>query len=56
MVEHDIDTMQQSDYLIDMGPAAGVHGGQVTAVGTPQELGKNTASLTGAYLAGREQL
>jgi len=56
VVEHDIDTMQQSDYLIDMGPEAGVLGGQVTAVGTPQELGKNSASLTGAYLAGRRAI
>ncbi|HZW60677.1 MAG TPA: excinuclease ABC subunit UvrA [Candidatus Babeliales bacterium] len=56
VVEHDADTMQQSDYLIDMGPAAGIHGGMVTAVGTPQELSKNSASLTGAYLAGRKEI
>ncbi|MGZ6254496.1 MAG: excinuclease ABC subunit UvrA [Candidatus Chromulinivorax sp.] len=52
VVEHDIDTMQIADYLIDMGPAAGIHGGQVTAVGTPQELAKNPNSLTGKYLSG----
>jgi excinuclease ABC subunit A len=53
VVEHDIDTMRQADYLIDMGPAAGVLGGNVTAAGTPHELSKNAVSLTGAYLAGR---
>lgn len=52
VVEHDIDTMRQADYLIDMGPAAGVHGGQVTAFGTPHDLAKNPHSLTGAYLSG----
>lgn len=52
VVEHDIDTMQASDYIIDMGPAAGVLGGRVTAYGTPTELAANKQSLTGAYLAG----
>ncbi len=52
VVEHDIDTMQVADYLIDMGPAAGVHGGQVTACGTAQELQSNPNSLTGKYLSG----
>lgn len=56
VVEHDMDTMRQSDYLIDMGPAAGVHGGMVTAYGTPQEVAKNMNSLTGAYLAGRRTI
>jgi len=42
VVEHDIDTMQQSDYLIDMGPAAGVLGGTVTAVGTPEAVAKKS--------------
>lgn len=56
VVEHDIDTMKQADYLIDMGPASGVHGGQVTAVGTPKELAKNNKSLTGAYLSGRRAI
>jgi excinuclease ABC subunit A len=54
VVEHDTDTMQQADYLIDMGPAAGILGGNVTAFGTPNELAKNPASLTGAYLAGKK--
>ena len=53
VVEHDIDTMQQSDYIIDMGPAAGVLGGTVTAVGTPNQISKDSKSLTGAYLSGK---
>lgn len=52
VVEHDIDTMKQADYIIDMGPAAGILGGQVTAVGSPEEVAQNKNSLTGAYLAG----
>ncbi|MBP6869836.1 excinuclease ABC subunit UvrA [Candidatus Babeliales bacterium] len=52
VVEHDVDTMKIADYLIDMGPAAGIHGGQVTAVGTAQELENNPNSLTGKYLSG----
>jgi excinuclease ABC subunit A len=53
VVEHDTDTMEQADYIIDMGPAAGIHGGRITAVGTPQQLAQNSHSLTGAYLSGR---
>lgn len=53
VVEHDIDTMKVADYLIDMGPAAGIHGGQVTAYGTAQELENNPNSLTGKYLSGK---
>ncbi len=56
VVEHDIDTMRQADYLIDMGPAAGILGGQVTAYGTPQELARNKKSLTGAYLSGKRMI
>ncbi len=56
VVEHDMDTMQQSDYLIDMGPAAGVHGGMITAVGSPKELAQNSNSLTGAYLSGKRAI
>jgi len=52
VVEHDMDTMKVADYLIDMGPAAGIHGGRVTAVGTPAEVAKNPLSLTGKYLSG----
>ncbi|WP_126428678.1 excinuclease ABC subunit UvrA [Brevibacillus marinus] len=54
VVEHDEDTMLASDYLIDIGPGAGVHGGQVVAAGTPQEVMENPNSLTGAYLSGRK--
>lgn len=56
VVEHDIDTMQQADYLIDMGPGAGVLGGCVTAYGTPDELKKNKKSLTGGYLSGERSI
>jgi len=52
VVEHDTDTIMQSDYVIDMGPAAGIYGGQVTAVGTPEEIAHNPQSLTGQYLSG----
>jgi len=56
VVEHDIDTMRASDYLIDMGPGAGIHGGTVTASGTPAELANNPHSLTGAYLSGKKEI
>ena len=56
VVEHDIDTIKVADYVIDMGPAAGVHGGRVTAAATPQELAKNPHSLTGQYLNGTLQI
>jgi excinuclease ABC subunit A len=54
VVEHDEDTMLAADYIIDIGPGAGIHGGQVVAQGTPQEIMANEASLTGAYLSGRK--
>lgn len=56
VVEHDTDTMMQSDYLIDMGPAAGILGGKVTASGTPEQVSKNANSLTGAYLCGKRSI
>lgn len=56
VVEHDHDTMQNADHLIDMGPAAGIHGGTVIAAGTPAELQNNERSLSGAYLAGRRTI
>ncbi|MFA6065895.1 MAG: excinuclease ABC subunit UvrA [Candidatus Babeliaceae bacterium] len=56
VVEHDHDTMLHADYIIDMGPAAGVLGGSVVAQGTPQEIMANPASLTGAYLSGRSKI
>jgi len=54
VVEHDEDTMRAADYLIDIGPGAGVHGGRVIAQGTPEEVMANENSLTGAYLSGRK--
>jgi len=56
VVEHDTETMMHADYVVDMGPAAGILGGQITATGTPRELMKNSASLTGAYLAGKKSI
>ena len=56
VVEHDIDTMRAADYLIDMGPGAGIHGGMVTAAGTPEEVAHNPHSLTGGYLSGRTKI
>jgi excinuclease ABC subunit A len=52
VVEHDEDMIRSADFVIDMGPGAGVHGGQVVAQGTPEELAKDPASLTGKYLSG----
>ena len=52
VVEHDTDTMLASDYLVDIGPLAGVHGGEIIAHGTPREVMNNEASLTGKYLKG----
>ncbi|MGA3600079.1 excinuclease ABC subunit UvrA [Lysinibacillus agricola] len=54
VVEHDEDTMLAADYLIDVGPGAGVHGGQIVAAGTPQEVMANEKSLTGQYLSGKK--
>jgi excinuclease ABC subunit A len=56
VVEHDEDTMRAADYLIDMGPGAGIHGGQVVAQGTPKEVMKNKKSITGQYLAGTREI
>jgi len=53
VVEHDEDTIRASDWVVDMGPRAGEHGGRVVAVGTPEQISKNEASLTGDYLSGR---
>lgn len=54
VVEHDDETMKQADYLVDMGPGAGVYGGKVMAAGTPEEVMKNPYSLTGEYLSGKK--
>lgn len=53
VVEHDEDMMRRSDYIVDIGPGAGIHGGNVVAAGTPEEVAANPDSLTGAYLSGR---
>lgn len=54
VVEHDEDTMMAADYIIDIGPGAGIHGGQVVAQGTPKEIMEDPNSLTGQYLSGRK--
>lgn len=54
VVEHDEETMMAADYIIDIGPGAGVHGGMIIAEGTPTEIKNNEASLTGQYLSGRK--
>lgn len=54
VVEHDEDTMMAADYIIDIGPGAGIHGGQVVSQGTPQEVMDDPNSLTGQYLSGRK--
>ena len=56
VVEHDEETMENSDYIIDIGPGAGIHGGRVVAAGTPDEVKKNKDSVTGAYLSGRKSI
>ena len=56
VVEHDEDAVRQADYVVDIGPAAGVHGGKVIAEGTPEEVMANPASLTGQYLSGAREI
>lgn len=56
VVEHDIDTMLASDFLVDVGPGSGIHGGEIVVAGTPQEVMDCQASLTGRYLAGKESI
>lgn len=56
VVEHDEETMLESDYIIDIGPGAGIHGGEVVAAGTPQEIMESPKSITGAYLARRKEI
>ena len=56
VVEHDEDTMRSADYLVDIGPGAGIHGGYVVAAGTPQEVAKNEKSVTGQYLSGKKEI
>ena len=56
VVEHDEEMMCEADYIVDIGPGAGVHGGTVVAAGTPDEIKKNTNSITGGYLSGRKEI
>ena len=56
VVEHDTDTIMAADYLVDIGPGAGVKGGEVVAAGTPDEVAKNPNSITGRYICGKETI
>ena len=56
VVEHDEETMEESDFIVDIGPGAGIHGGRVVAAGTPAEVAANPDSITGAYLSGRKKI
>lgn len=56
VVEHDEDTIRQADYLLDIGPGAGEHGGYVVASGTPEVVSKNEDSITGRYLSGKDKI
>ena len=56
VVEHDEDTMRAADYIVDVGPGAGVHGGEIVAAGTPEEIMANPRSLTGQYLSGAKTI
>ena len=56
VVEHDEDTMREADYLIDVGPGAGVFGGEIVAAGTPKQVARNSISITGQYLSGKRKI
>lgn len=56
VVEHDEDAIRMADYVVDIGPGAGVHGGQIVAQGTPKEIIKEPASITGQYLSGKQSI
>ena len=56
VVEHDEETMLEADYLVDVGPGAGIHGGEIVAAGTPKEVMENKNSITGNYLSGRMKI
>ncbi len=56
VVEHDEETIREADYLLDIGPGAGVHGGEIVAQGTPAEVAANTSSITGRYLSGIDKI
>ncbi|MBQ3557364.1 MAG: excinuclease ABC subunit UvrA [Oscillospiraceae bacterium] len=56
VVEHDEDTMRQADYIVDVGPGAGIHGGRIVAQGTPEDIMASSESITGDYLSGRKKI
>lgn len=56
VVEHDEDTMREADYLIDVGPGAGVFGGEIVVAGTPKQVARNSKSITGQYLSGKRKI
>lgn len=56
VVEHDEETIRTADYLLDIGPGAGIHGGHIVAAGTPDAVAKNPASITGQYLVGKKEI
>ena len=56
VVEHDEDTMRAADYIVDVGPGAGIHGGEIVAAGTPEEIMACESSLTGQYLSGKKKI
>lgn len=56
VVEHDKDAIKQADFIIDIGPGAGVHGGEIIAIGTPQKIANNPKSITGDYISGRQSI
>jgi len=56
VVEHDEETIRRADYVIDLGPGAGLHGGEVVASGTPEEITQHPESLTGQYIAGKRSI
>lgn len=56
VVEHDEDTMREADYILDIGPGAGVHGGEIVAFGTPKQVMKSKKSITGQYLSGKKKI
>lgn len=56
VVEHDEDTIRKADYVVDIGPGAGVHGGYIVSIGTPDEIEKDPSSITGMYMSGKEKI
>lgn len=56
VVEHDEETIRTADFLVDIGPGAGIHGGEIVAIGTPEQVAKNPKSVTGAYLQGKRMI